>query len=239
MSDTAILPLRLEGAIVQVRDKVIAGPIDLTIEGRGLSVLVGPNGAGKSSILRMLHGLSPLTEGHLSWNGEGRHPRARLGYVFQTPVMLRRKVLDNLTYPLRLSGLTRKEARNRACAALEQVGLDTLAGHPARTLSGGERQKLALARALIRDPELLLLDEPCASLDGNATCAIEDILSTARAAGMRIIMATHDMGQARRLADDVLFILGGKVHEAGPASSFFDAPKTQEARAFLQGDIVA
>ncbi|MCP5038046.1 MAG: amino acid ABC transporter ATP-binding protein [Rhodobacteraceae bacterium] len=239
MSGAPVLPLRLEGALVRVHGKVITGPINLMIKGGGLSVLVGPNGAGKTSILRMLHGLTPLSEGTLSWQGGTRHPRSKMGYVFQTPVLLHRNVLENLTYPLRLSGLARGKARARACAALERVGLDTFASHPARTLSGGERQKLAVARALIREPELLLLDEPCASLDGNSTSAIEDILCAARASGTRIVMATHDMGQARRLADEVFFIHKGQVHEEGSAATFFDRPKTPEARAFLQGDILA
>ena len=105
-------------------------------------------------------------------------------------------------------------------------------------LSGGEQQKLAIARALITDPALVFLDEPTASLDGRAMREIEAILHTAKADGTRLILSTHDMGQARRIADTVVFMLGGKVHETGPANSFFDAPNTPEARAFLKGDIV-
>ena len=245
MSAASRLPLRLERACIAHSDGYAVGPIDLTIEGTGLTTVIGPNGAGKTSLLKMLHGLLPLSRGSLRWAGTGgasgrarNSPRAGQGFVFQTPVMLRRSVLDNLTYPLLLHGTPRAEARNRARHWLDKVGLAHMAGHRARGLSGGERQKLALARALIRAPELLLLDEPCANLDGQATHAIEEILRAARAEGTRIVMTTHDLGQARRLADDVLFIHHGKIHEAAPAERFFAGPETAEARAFLRGEIV-
>ena len=238
MNQQILLPLELRAARVERAGKPVAGPIDLIVEGRGLTTIIGPNGAGKTSLLKMLHGLLPLAGGALHWRGAAKGLRAGQGFVFQTPVMLRRTVLENLTYPLRLHGMSRTEAREQAALWLGKVGLAGLAGHPARGLSGGERQKLALARALIRTPELLLLDEPCANLDGAATQAIEEILHAARAEGTRIVMTTHDLGQARRLADDVLFIFRGQIHERGGAEGFFDAPQTAEARAFLKGDIV-
>ncbi len=238
MSTATTLPIQLKGATVQRKGKVIVGPIDLSVEGRGITMVIGPNGAGKTSILRMLHGLDALSEGSLHWQGGAKRVRKKQGYVFQTPVLLRRNVLENLVYPLKLRGMARVKATKHAMDALAHVGLNTFAQHAARTLSGGERQKLALARALIMEPELLLLDEPCASLDGNATKAIEAILISARKTGTRILMTTHDMGQARRLADDVLFIVKGKIHEAGTAETFFAAPETPEARAFLNGDIL-
>lgn len=239
MSARSHLPLCLSSAVLRRRGKVIAGPVDLCIKGAGFSVIIGPNGAGKSSILQMLHGLAPLSSGKLTWQGSSNSPRPQQGYVFQTPVMLRRSVLKNLTYPLITHGTPRAKAEARAHEYLARVGLAGFENQPARALSGGERQKLALARALIRKPEFLLLDEPCASLDGPATMAIETILQTTHKAGTRILMATHDIGQARRLADDVLFVLNGQIHEAGPADAFFDSPQTDAARAFLQGDIVA
>ncbi len=238
MTAQALPPLRLSGAALRRQGKLIAGPLDLTIEGTGLTIIMGPNGSGKTSLLRMLHGLEKLSQGSLSWPGREGNLHAWQGFVFQAPVMLRRNVLANLTYPLRLQRVGRAEAGKRALDWLGRVGLEDTATRPARALSGGERQKLALARALIRKPEILLLDEPCASLDGAATRAIEDILLSVRNEGTRIVMATHDMGQARRLADDILFIVNGRIHEAGKAADFFAAPKTPEARAFLQGDIV-
>lgn len=238
MKRRPITPLCLKGALLRRQGKVIAGPVDLTIEGSGLTIIIGPNGSGKTSLLRMLHGLEPLSEGSLSGQQGADPMRVHQGFVFQAPIMMRRNVLANLTYPLRLRATPRAAAKAQALDWLDRVGLSDAANRPASALSGGERQKLALARALIRDPEILFLDEPCASLDGAATRAIESILLASRAAGTRIVMATHDMGQARRLADDILFILNGRVHEASDAASFFASAKTPQARAFLQGDIV-
>jgi tungstate transport system ATP-binding protein len=158
--------------------------------------------------------------------------------VFQRPVMLRRTVEENLIYPLRIRGVSSADARDRAHDWAGRVGLEGMMTRTAPSLSGGEQQKLALARALITDPKVVFLDEPCASLDGRAMREIEDILAAASADGTRLIMSTHDMGQARRLADDVVFLLHGKVHERTDAANFFLTPRTPQGRAFLRGDIV-
>ena len=200
--------------------------------------MVGPNGSGKTSLLKMLHGILRLNRGGITWACGTEDAQRRQAFVFQTPVMLRRTVLENLIYPLRLLHVPKAEARHQAEDWAARIGLSGAEGRQATVLSGGERQKLALARALIRKPDLLFLDEPCASLDGRAMREIEAILQDAVASGTRIIMSTHDMGQARRLADEVLFILHGKVHEFGPAAGFFEDPETPQARAFLNGDIV-
>ena len=152
--------------------------------------------------------------------------------------MLRRSVLENLIYPLRIRGVSRSEARDRAERWAQRAGLGSMLDRPATFLSGGEQQKLALTRALIMDPQLVFLDEPSASLDGRATREIENILADTQKTGTRLILSTHDMGQARRLADRVIFMLGGRVHETGPAAPFFEHPQTPEANAFLNGDIV-
>jgi len=234
----ALLPLRLRGATARVRGKTLLGPVDLTIARGGTTIVLGPNGSGKTTLLRVMHGLQRLSAGSMTWNLPAPLARERQAYVFQTPIMMRRSVLDNLAYPLLLHGMSRREARKRAACWAERVGLGAAARRPAPVLSGGEKQKLALARALIRAPEIVFLDEPCANLDGNATREIEALLADARAAGTRIVMATHDLGQARRLASDVLFLRGGLLHESAPADRFFDAPDTAEATAFLRGDIV-
>lgn len=235
---SGMFPLIVEGALTRRRGKVLVGPVDLRLEDRGITVVVGPNGAGKTSLLRMLHGIARLNAGRIAWACGDEAARERQAFVFQTPVMLRRSVKDNLAYPLRLTGVARGEARVQAEAMAEQIGLSYALNRPATVLSGGERQKLALGRALIRSPEVLFLDEPCASLDGRATREVEDILTKAAREGTRLIMSTHDMGQARRLASEVLFLLGGKIHEQGPAPKFFETPATAQARAFLNGDIV-
>ncbi len=235
---SAILPLTVEGALTRRRGKVLVGPINLTLGPVGVTIVIGPNGAGKTSLLRMLHGIARLGAGRVTWNCPDQEARKHQAFVFQTPAMLRRSVRDNLAYPLLLHGVGRSEARARAADWAERVGLAYAYKRPATVLSGGERQKLAIGRALIREPEILFLDEPCASLDGRATREIEDILRTAAAMGTRLVMSTHDMGQARRLADEVLFLVGGKIVEHGVAPRFFDAPETARASAFLRGDIV-
>ena len=146
--------------------------------------------------------------------------------------------MDSIAFPLLLRGVGRVRADARAVEWAQKIGLGDALSRPAPFLSGGEKQKLSLARALITRPDILFLDEPCANLDGKATREIETILCEARATGTRLIMATHDMGQARRLANEVLFMYDGKLHEAAPADTFFAGPKTIEARKFIKGDIV-
>ncbi|MDP5219080.1 ATP-binding cassette domain-containing protein [Ruegeria sp. 2205SS24-7] len=233
-----LFPLVLEGAETSRRGKRLVGPVNLTLDGQGLCVVMGPNGAGKTTLLRLMHGTARLTGGKVRWACDTEEARHHQAFVFQRPIVLRRTVEDNLIYPLRLRGVARGVAREAARKWAKRVGLEPHLTRRAMVLSGGEQQKLALARALITDPALVFLDEPTASLDGRATREIEAILLQAKAEGTRLILSTHDMGQARRIADQVVFILGGKVHETGPAEAFFDGPQTPEARAFLKGDIV-
>jgi len=238
-SGDSILPLQLHGAVARIRGKTLIGPVDLTIAEQGFTILMGPNGAGKTTLLRLMHGLQRLAGGELSWNRPEVVVRDRQAFVFQAPIMMRRSVLDCIAYPLTLHGLNKVKAREKAAALAGELGLGELLQHPAPVLSGGEKQKLSLARALIRGPEILFLDEPCANLDGRATREIETILLRAQAGGTRIVMSTHNMGQARRLATDVVFMYGGKVHECADADSFFGTTqKTPEAEAFVKGDIV-
>ena len=233
-----ILPLRLRGAVARSRGKVLAGPIDLTVSPTGFTIVMGPNGAGKTTLLRMMHGLQRLAAGELHWNLPRDIARMRQAYVFQMPIMMRRRVVDCIAYPLILHGTPRREARAIAADWARRFGLGDALQRPAPVLSGGEKQKLALARALIRRPDILFLDEPCANLDGRATREIEALLQVARDAGTRIVMATHDMGQARRLASEVVFMYDGRVNETGPARRFFETPATAQAAAFINGDIV-
>lgn len=235
----SILPLAAHNLRVMRDGRCLLGPVNLRLERRGITLVIGPNGAGKSTLLRVLNGLEAISEGgRMAWSLPRDQVRARQAFVFQAPVMMRRSVRDNLAYPLILRGMSRREARARAEVRLGELGLAGAARRPASTLSGGERQKLALARALIRDPEVLFLDEPCANLDGPATAAVEAMLHAAKARATRCVMTSHDLGQVRRLADDVIFIHRGKVLEATPAADFFARPQTPEAAAFLRGDIV-
>jgi tungstate transport system ATP-binding protein len=232
----SILPLRAEGLCFAAGPVPILEDVSLGISAGALTLIVGANGAGKSVLLRLLHGLLAPTSGCVAWSGEGAARRQAM--VFQRPVLLRRSVLANVLYPLSLAGIATRERAVLAHAALEMVGLAALADRPARTLSGGEQQRLALARAAALGPEVLFLDEPCASLDPAATRAVEDIVTTLVARGTKIVMTTHDLGQARRLAGDVVFLHRGRVGEHTAAPRFFAGPETREAAAFLRGDLV-
>lgn len=233
-----ILPLCAEGLGFAAGGVQILRDVTLTIEAGPPTFLIGPNGAGKSVLLRLLHRLLVPTAGRVSWSGLPGEAARRQAMVFQRPVLLRRSVLANVLYPLRLAGLARAERERRAQEGLALVGLSALASRPARRLSGGEQQRLALARAAALQPEVLFLDEPCASLDPAATRAVEEIVAALAARGTKIVMTTHDLGQARRLAGDVVFLHRGRVLEHSPAESFFAEPETREAAAFLRGDLV-
>lgn len=234
----SLFPLHLEGATVRRGGRAILGPVDLTLGGEGATAVIGPNGAGKTTLLRLIHGLARPQAGAVRWAVPAAEARARQALVFQSPILLRRTVAANIAYPLRLAGVPARKAAARAANWAERIGLGDHVDRPALALSGGEAQKLALARALITDPELLLLDEPTASLDGRAKREIEAIIGEATASGTRIIIATHDMGQAARLADAVIFLFHGAVHETATAATFFAGPETPAAAAFLRGDIV-
>ncbi|UWQ80074.1 ATP-binding cassette domain-containing protein [Leisingera sp. S132] len=233
-----MFPLKAKAAQVRRRGKVLVGPVDLTLGGQGTSIIIGPNGAGKTTLLKMLHGIVRMNGGSLEWACPLEEAQKKQAFVFQAPVMLRRSVIENIAYPLRLTGKSRSQARSRAADWAARVGLGETLERQATMLSGGERQKLALARALVCEPQVLFLDEPCAALDGRATREIEEILAHAAGSGTRLIMSTHNMGQARRLADEVIFVLQGRIHEFKPAVKFFAGPETAQARAFLNGDIV-
>ncbi len=234
----SMFPLVVRGAGTSRRGKRLIGPVNLDLDGQGICVVVGPNGSGKTTLLRMLHGIARCSMGAIDWACDEAQARQRQAFVFQQPVMLRRSVAENIAFPLRQKGVARRDALARSAQWAGRVGLGDMLDRPAGVLSGGEQQKLSLARALISEPELLFLDEPTAALDGRATREIEEILRRASGAGTALILSTHDMGQARRLANRVIFMLGGQVHETGPAEPFFDAARTPEARAFLNGDIV-
>jgi tungstate transport system ATP-binding protein len=183
-------------------------------------------------------GLTPVNSGLITWGGrETSDPRHR-AIMFQRPVMLRRSAGANVRYALAAAGVPRSRRHERATALLAEVGLAGFDRRPARRLSGGEQQRLALARALAREPSILFLDEPAASLDPAATKAIEDIARTASARGVKIVMSTHDLGQAKRLAGNVVLLHRGRLIENTPAAQFFTAPRTEEARKFVAGELL-
>jgi tungstate transport system ATP-binding protein len=235
---TTLLPLQLNGVVFSAGGRRIIDGVTLTLEAKTRTIIVGPNGAGKSVLLRLCHGLLQPTSGTIRWNAPEQPgaPR-RQAMVFQRPVLLRRSALANVTYALRVAGLPRPQREPCARAALESVGLDTLAGRPARVLSGGEQQRLAMARVWALRPELLFLDEPTASLDPSATQEIERIIGALHAAGTKIVMVTHNLGQARRLGDEIVFLHQGQVLERAPVGRFLLRPESPEAAQFLKGQL--
>ena len=232
------LPLVLEDVSLQAGATIILDRLSLAITPGAPTLIVGPNGAGKTSLLRLCMGLATPSAGRISWGGRTDSKPVRRAILFQRPVMLRRTVAANVGYALAQAGAPRSQRMPRVAALLDRVGLADLAQRPARRLSGGEQQRLALARALARDPEILLLDEPTANLDPAATRSVEEIVLMAAQSGIKIVMASHDLGQVRRLAGDVVFLVRGALCEQDRAADFLDNPTTPEAAAFLRGDLV-
>jgi len=236
----ALLPLELRRLSYKANGKSVIDGLDLKLEKPGITVIMGPNGAGKSVLLRLIHGLITPTSGEIVWAGQ-RMDRAlalRQAMVFQKPVLLRRSAAANIWHALGLRGIDPNERAIRVDDALRLAGLEDLAATPARVLSGGEQQRLSLVRALSLEPEVLLLDEPTASVDPASTLAIEKLLLETQHSGIKIIIVTHDIGQARRLAQDVVFLHHGRVIEHEPAKRFFTEPRSEAARCFLAGGLV-
>lgn len=231
------LVLRVESLGFEAAGTALLKEISFEVKvGRRL-VILGPNGAGKSLLLRICHGLVAPSQGRVIREGADLRP-VRQAMVFQRPVMLRRSVRANLDHALALQGLARAERERRCQAALDRFGLSALADRGARLLSGGEQQRLALARAWAIQPGLLILDEPTSALDPASTRLIEESLLQFSAEGMAIVMTTHDLGQARRLAEEVLFLDRGRILEVTPAPDFFTKPASREARAYLSGELL-
>jgi tungstate transport system ATP-binding protein len=235
----SLLPLRIEDLCFEAGGRRIIDSISLEIGAGVRTVILGPNGAGKSVLMRLCHGLLAPTSGRVVWNAlQAASGRQRQAMVFQRPVMLRRSALANVAYGLKLAGVERHERLARALRALEGLGLAHLAGRSARVLSGGEQQRLALARAWALEPEVLFLDEPTANLDPYATREVEAAIANIGASGTKIIMVTHDLGAAKRLADEIVFLHNGRVLERAGAERFFSGPGSREAAAFIQGELL-
>lgn len=233
-----VAPMTLEAVDLHLTlgGRSILSGASVSLDGPGITAIMGPNGTGKTQLLRLLHGLNTPDRGQVLWNGRpAEEMTATQALVFQKPVLLRRSVAANLDFVLKARGLD----RGRRDTLLAHVGLLEKARQPARALSGGEAQRLALARALALEPRVLLLDEPTASLDPGSVLAIERIIMDARDRGVKVVLVTHDIGQARRLADDVVFLHRGRVAEHAVAQDFFPGPQSPAARDFINGRIVA
>ena len=238
MSNGAILPLRLADVSFAVGGRPLIDRVSLEIGAGPSTIILGANGAGKSVLMRLMHGLLSPTSGRIDWNAPERQgaPRKQ-AMVFQRPVMLRRSAHANVAYALQIAGVPAGQHAALVQEALESVGLVHLAHRPARVLSGGEQQRLALARAWALHPEVLFLDEPTASLDPSATREIESVIRAFDAAGTKIVMATHNLGQARRLGDEILFLDQGRLVERASVGEFFSKPRSAQAAAFIKGEL--
>lgn len=236
----SVLPLEARGLVFDVQGRRLIDGIDLILTAGVRTVIMGPNGAGKSVLLRLLHGLLRPTAGEVLWGGlpgDG-HVTRRESMVFQRPVLLRRSAAANIRYALSVAGVPRAEQEARLQEVLHLAHLEHLARRPARVLSGGEQQRLAMARALSTRPQVLFLDEPTASLDPASTLAVEELIRAAERSGTKIVLVTHDRGQAQRLGDEVVFVQRGRLAERTPAQEFFDRPRSQAGAAFLEGRIL-
>lgn len=231
-----MLPLALNQVSFVVNGRTIIDRISVQITEGPRTVILGPNGAGKSVLMRLCHGLLRPTSGTISWKG-GVNGRRRQAMVFQRPVMLRRSALANIVYGLKLAGISPRECWLRAEDVLEAVGLANVARRPARVLSGGEQQRLAIARAWALGPEVMFLDEPTANLDPGAMRDVERLIGQIRAGGTKIVMTTHNLGQAKRLGDEILFLSRGRLVERAAVDKFFTEPASAEADAFIRGEL--
>jgi len=235
---SATLPIVFDEVSVTAGAVTLLDRVTLTVAPGEPTVLIGPNGAGKTTLLRTAMGLARPSRGQITWAGQLNPLSTRRAIVFQRPAMLRRSAGGNIRYALRAVGIARWRQRAVIDELLAAVGLQHLRNRPARRLSVGEQQRLALARALALDPAVLFLDEPTASLDPTGTKAIEDIVREIGARGIKVVLSTHDLGEAKRLAGQIVLLHRGRVIEVGAVAAFFDAPQTAEARRFIAGELL-
>jgi tungstate transport system ATP-binding protein len=228
-----MLPLILQDVSFSVAGRRLIDSVTARIDAGARTVILGPNGAGKSVLMRLCHRLLTPSEGDIHW----ANPAGRQAMVFQRPVMLRRSALANVIYALKLAGFAAYERHDRAQRALARVGLSSTLARSARVLSGGEQQRLALARAWALEPDVLFLDEPTANLDPTAASEVEKIITAIHQSGTKIIMSTHNLGQARRLADEIMFLHRGRLVERAAVDVFFSQPRSQEASDFIKGEL--
>ncbi len=237
LASTSILPLDVRGLRYEADGVNLIKDISFTLESGTRTIILGHNGSGKSLLLRLCHGLIAPTGGEIAWTGGADDPARHQAMVFQRPVMLRRTAAENVGYALRMRGVPRAERRRQVVDALKQTRLYRHADRQARTLSFGEQQRLALARAWAIKPDVLFLDEPTASLDPAVTQSIEELINRIHDAGTKIVMSTHDLGQARRLADEILFLHRGRLVTHAPTDEIFNDPADEAVRAFIAGEL--
>lgn len=235
------MDIMITGLTKQYQHKEVLKIPSLAINRSSLLGVVGPNGAGKSTLARLIAGVEYPTEGSIAYDGEAisRELQQRITLVFQKPYMLRTTVFNNIAYPLKLRGLSKASIGNRVRAIIEDFEIEALSEQNAWTLSGGEAQKVALARALVFKPSLLILDEPTANIDPASIVLMEKMIKKAHAdENTTAIMVTHNILQAKRLCTDLLFMNNGKAVEMGNASKLFERPSSLLTKQFLEGELI-
>ncbi|HKH54762.1 MAG TPA: phosphate ABC transporter ATP-binding protein [Propionibacteriaceae bacterium] len=233
---TAVLPITVRDLSFRPGGRIVLDRLDATITSAGITALIGPNGAGKSVTLRIIDGLLQPDDGTIRFGN--RLPQdVRRALVFQRPGLLRASIARNVALALVPWKLSRQAIAERVDQALVAVGLAHRADEAARRLSGGEQQRLALARAWVTEPELLLLDEPTASLDPGATEEIERLIVRMARNGTKVVLVSHNLGQVARLAEDIIVISRGQAVEHGPARRILSAPRSAEAQAYIKGEL--
>ena len=232
----AVLPIVLHDLAFRPGGRAVLDGLCATITTPGVTAIIGPNGAGKSVTLRVIDGLLRPDGGTVRF-GDCLPGEIRRAFVFQRPALIRASVAANVGLALLALRLPRREAADRVAAALRRTGLERRAADPARKLSGGEQQRLALARAWAVQPRLLLLDEPTANLDPGATEAVEALIAGIAEAGAKVVLVSHNLGQVARLAEDVLVLAAGRAVEHGPARRVLGAPDAAETKLYLRGEL--
>jgi tungstate transport system ATP-binding protein len=225
--------IETENLSLAINGKKLLNNISILLDMSGITMILGPNGAGKSLFIKCLHGLITPTEGKFNIDSGHHGSSVRQAMVFQKPTLLRRSVIDNIKFA---DIYDHDKAALEHC--LDTVGLLDKKDQPATQLSGGEQQRLAVARALITKPKVLFLDEPTASLDPACILLIENLIERSAQNKVKSLFISHDIGQARRLASDVIFFNRGQVVEHTDAATFFLSPRSKEAQAYLNGQIV-
>jgi tungstate transport system ATP-binding protein len=229
------LPLSVNKVSLIINEKKLLKEISFNVKKNNILSIVGPNGSGKTSLLKALHGIYKLSSGSISWGDCSINEIKKMqAMIFQNPLLLKRSVKDNITYVLKIRNNTKSEILNKTNEALNLCNINELQNQQAHTLSGGEKQKLAIARAWVLDPNILFLDEPTLNLDPPSVYEIEELIINMHAKNTFVIFSSHDLRQVRKLSKEIVFLYDGKLIEKTKSKKFFESAESDLAKSFLQ-----